>query len=362
MDLRKTRRIQMIVLCWAFVHLLLADDSGLSVRERPTVARQLLIQLEPLDTAAQYPPVVTALAGTRDGAWFVAAGDDHALRMVQLDNGRTLRTLEGHTDWVQGVLILDQEHSILSCSNDCTLRRWSAADDWKSTVLHREDFALMSIAVDPSNQFVACAGFGPDIWIYGLQDATLQRKLTCECSDQRALAFSSDGRLLACGGRDGVVRIWEWKTDHQPLEQSIHRDRIRSIGFSDNDTVTCTVGEDRRFVRYQIDPGQVLVEHKIAGGRLLSMTSINDDTIAVAGSDNTIRLIDIRSGNEINRLVGHEGSVAVMIHRGGQLITGSFDTTIRTWDIAQAVQTRNGNYEHPVSARFMDSGAGEAIR
>ncbi len=323
---------------------------------------QLLVRLAPLDSNAKYPPVVTALGSAKDGKWLIAAGDDHALRIVQLSDGSTLETLTGHTDWVQAVAIVEDNRLILSCGKDCTLRLWFASEQWTSQILHKGNVALMAMAVDAASQYVACAGFGPDIWIYSLQDASLVKTLTSECSDQRAIAFSSDGRQIECGGRDGVIRVWDWQSDQRPIEQALHHDRIRSISFSDNDTVVSTVGEDRRFVRYQLNVGQVLVDRKIIGGRLLSMATIDSETIAVAGSDNTIRLIEIASGTEINRLVGHDGSVAVMVRSGDLLVSGSFDTTIRTWDLSRAMQKNSGKYEHPVSARFQDSGAGEAVR
>jgi len=323
---------------------------------------QLLVRLDPLDSNAKYPPVVTALGSTQDGKWLIAAGDDHALRIVQIADGRTHETLKGHTDWVQSVAITEDNRFIVSCSKDCTLRLWSASDRWSSKIIHQGDVALMAMAIDTANQYIACTGFGPNIWIYSLQDGKLVKTLKSDCSDQRAIAFSSDGRQIACGGRDGVVRVWDWQSDQKPLEQTLHRDRIRSISFSENDSVVSTVGEDRRFVRYHISSGQVLIDRRIVGGRLLSMASIDPETIAVAGSDNTIRLIEIATGTEINRLVGHDGSVAVMVRSGGLLVSGSFDTTIRTWDLSQVMKKNSGNYEHPVSARFQDSGAGEAVR
>ncbi len=369
MDQQKTWWINKVALACALTQPLLTINllaENAADRPKATAAEstdsQLLIRLAPLDTKAKYPPVVTAIGCSQDGKWLIAAGDDHALRIVQLADGRILHTLQGHTDWVQAVSILEENRSIVSCSKDCTLRVWSASEQWTSKIIHKGDVALMALATDEANQLVACGGFGPNIWIYSLRDGRLLKTLVCECSDQRAIAFSSDGRQLACGGRDGVVRVWDWQSDRHPLEQSIHQDRIRSISFSENDSVVSTVGEDRRFVRYQLNPGQILVERKIAGGRLLSMTNIDAETIAVAGSDNTIRLIEIRTGNEINRLHGHDGSVAVMMRSGDQLVSGSFDTTIRTWNLSRAMQKSTGKYEHPVSARFQDSGASEAVR
>lgn len=363
MDPRKNWWLLVVALLCIIVHPMMAEDIVPSDQATASsLDSQLLIRLAPLDSNAKYPPVVTALGAAKDGNRLIAAGDDHALRIVQLNDGRTLETLKGHTDWVQAVAFVDDNRMILSCGKDRTLRMWLASAQWESKILHQGDFALMALAVDSFKQHVAIAGFGPEIWIYSLFDGSLVKKLVCECNDQRAIAFSNDGRRLACGGRDGAIRVWDWQSDQRPLEQTLHHDRIRSISFSDNDQVISTVAEDRHLVRYQLEAGKILIDRKIIGGRLLSMTNIDSETIAVAGSDNTIRLIEVVSGTEVNRLVGHDGSVAVMVRSGDRLVSGSFDTTIRIWDLSRAMKKNSGKYEHPVSARFQDSGAGEAVR
>jgi WD40 repeat protein len=324
-----------------------------------------LIRLEPLDDASVYPPVVTAMATASHGKWLAAAGDDHAIRIVSLADGQVLETLRGHRDWVQSITILSEESGLLSCSKDGELRFWNPKEDWSSQVIHRGSVALMTLIVDQQKQYVACAGFGPNIWIYSLSDRSLVKTILSPSSDLRTLAFSNDGQELACGGRDGVIRVWSWTTDRQPLEQALHRDRIRAIRFSADGQEITSVGEDRRLVRYRHNSGQVVSDRVISTGRLLSMTFIDDETIAVAGSDNTIRILDINSSQERNKLIGHEGSIAVMNCNGTELISGSFDTTIRIWNLEvvhDSQVARAGRYEHPVSSRFQDSGISDGVK
>ncbi len=275
-----------------------------------------LIRLEPLDSAAVYPPVVTALVVSQDNQRIVAAGDDHALRVVNRGNGAIVHTLVGHVDWVQAVAMDKAGEKVYSCAKDGFLYVWSQSENWKPKAIHREANALMAMTVDDEHRYIAVAGFGSDIHIYSLDDYALLQTLKCECGDTRTLAFSSDGLQLACGGRDGVVRVWDWKGGGHPLEQPLHRDRIRAVQFSLDGSEVTTIGEDRRIVRYRHRVGQVVSDRQMKTGRLLSMTFVDDQTLAVAGSDNTIRLIDTVSGDEVNRLVGHEGSVAVMAMGG----------------------------------------------
>ena len=71
---------------------------------------------------------------------------------------------------------------------------------------------------------------------------------------------------------------------------------------------------------------------------MLSMCLINEDAVAVAGADNRIRIFDAISDEIVATLEGHKGSVAVMSPCGDFLASGSFDTTVRIWDLQSVAQ------------------------
>jgi WD40 repeat protein len=61
--------------------------------------------------------------------------------------------------------------------------------------------------------------------------------------------------------------------------------------------------------------------------------------LASGGSDNAIRIWDLDSGQEVQRLTGHTGSIATLdCHADGRLlVSGSFDTTARVWRLDKAL-------------------------
>ena len=68
-----------------------------------------------------------------------------------------------------------------------------------------------------------------------------------------------------------------------------------------------------------------------------------DGRLASGSADNTIRLWDVKTGEETARLEGHGGWVnALAVLPDGRLASGSDDSTIRLWD-AKPARRRPGS-------------------
>ena len=327
------------------------------------------------------PPVVTAMSVSPDGQWIAAAGDDHAIRIVSLRSGATRTTLQGHSDWVQSLEFAPSGNELASCGNDGTLRIWQLGSSPKLISTKSAEHALLTLTyVDDST--IYAAGFGDKLYKATNNDLNLSVAHVCECKDIRSITCSPDRQMLAYGGRDGVLRIRrnqnassshsgeESREASGPFDSSnelalpLHFDRIRTIRFSDDGTQITSVGEDRRIVRYDLASRSVIRKTEIGGGKLMGLCQLSENLFAIAGSDNSIRLVGSDDQMVPIKLVGHDGSVSVLRKAGDKLVSGSFDTTIRIWDIAEAIaySKTQGRYVHPVAAQFEDSGAGDAIK
>jgi WD40 repeat protein len=119
-----------------------------------------------------------------------------------------------------------------------------------------------------------------------------------------------------------------------------------------------SVGEDRRVVHYDVATKTIVAQTEIRGGKLLGLCPLDDERLAVCGSDNTIRILGWNSSVPQLKLTGHDGSVSVLQKTERYLFSAGFDTTIRMWDLQRVYRERDheGRYSHPVSAQFEDSG------
>ena len=75
-------------------------------------------------------------------------------------------------------------------------------------------------------------------------------------------------------------------------------------------------------------------------GGVRALCLLPDGRLASGSYDNTIRLWDVAAGAETARLEGHSGRVdALCLLPDGRLASGSWDRTIRLWDVAAGAET-----------------------
>jgi WD40 repeat protein len=67
------------------------------------------------------------VAFSPDGKWLATASYDGTIRLRDPDDGRTVRTVTGHDDWVFTVAFSGDGQTLASGSGDGTIRLWEVA-------------------------------------------------------------------------------------------------------------------------------------------------------------------------------------------------------------------------------------------
>ena len=151
-----------------------------------------------------------------------------------------------------------------------------------------------------------------------LPSGALQRLGTVRFRHQStAIAYSPDGKVLASGGRDNVVRLFDAATGKELRRLIGHKPRIYAPAADAKnpiDTLVTATGE---------------------GGVNSVVFSPDGKVLASGGWDDTIRLWDVATGKELRKIDAHKAMVGrVVFSPDGKVLAsrGALDGTVKLWD------------------------------
>jgi WD40 repeat protein len=250
------------------------------------------------------------------------------------------------------------------------------------------DSGAVSVAFSPldGGQTLATA-YGETIELWDVSDVLqtgelkLKQKLLSE-SQVNQITFSPDGQKLAAASEDTLVHLWDMTTGDPLRALEGLTGPVMSVAFSpDGETLAAGAVTDCAanviFSVWNVETGEILPissgvpstvmsvaynpdgrqfavggiygflvidtetqEAMDLGGHTAGITSLAyspDGKVLASGSeDQTIRLWDVLSSENLHVLEGHTDTVSTMAFSpdGQQLASGSYDGTVQFWDVA----------------------------
>jgi WD40 repeat protein len=153
-----------------------------------------------------------------------------------------------------------------------------------------------------------------------------------------ALAFAPDGKAVLVGSQDGIqVRTWpDLKSDRTVPTELAH---VHDLVFSPNGKALAAVGgspsERGTAELFQWPEGTLL--HRVQPHKdLIYAVAWSGDsaTLVTASADQTLRLLDARTGKSTVVYEGHSRGVlaAAFLPSDKQLVTAGVDESLRIWE------------------------------
>jgi hypothetical protein len=324
--------VRLLSLC-----LLATLVTGANGQQLSEISSSRVIEITPALRDRHQPPVITGVAIQPDGDMVASVGDDHIVRLWNLADGRLLRRLQTHVDWVRCAAFSPDGKVLATAGNDGLIVFWNPQTGGVVRTL-AVPHAAATLVYSPNGKLLVAAGFGSKLYVYDTETGKLAHQFGCHCHDVRCTAFSPAGDRLVAAGRDGQIHLWRLSDGKLVHDIAASRRRLRGITFSHDGTQIIVAGEDRMVRVFDAESGSEISSLSTAPEKVLALVAYAPGRLATAGSDNQIRLWDLTARCETARLAGHTGSVATLDARGDILVSGSYDTTVRIWQVGDIAE------------------------
>lgn len=158
------------------------------------------------------PAVAHSLAVAPGNDLLVVGCSDGVLRILSVATGEETARLAGHDDAIRDVVVT-ANGTVVSASDDGTIRAWSLAErrPWHvfdTGVVHRP----LAMAVGPNGRSVAAGCADNVLRAWNLETGLRLWEGVGHESDILAVAWSSDRKRIVTGGADGTCRAWDART------------------------------------------------------------------------------------------------------------------------------------------------------
>ncbi|HYV37568.1 MAG TPA: WD40 repeat domain-containing protein [Gemmataceae bacterium] len=285
-----------------------------------------------------------------DGTLLTRVARDGTVRLIELATNRRLVTLGGHSLMNTRVVIRFSPDGKLLATTDKTLRVWNVRTGKLLQVYQPPSVAVVSVAFSPDGRMVAVGCSDGVVRI--LEANTGRERLVFRGHlaiyddpeyEHRSMpvAFSPDGKTVASGSRPGIVMLWD-AASGDVLQLFVGTgERIGQLAFSPDGKTLVAGGDGSRLSFWAVPRGRQNGNPSVQqeGVRTLAFAP-NGKTVAAGGVDGNVRLWDAATGKVLQLFEGHTRQVkAVNLSADGKtLASAGFDNTVRLWDTASGKQ------------------------
>jgi WD40 repeat protein len=337
-------------------------DAGLD--PRADLLRELRIRWQPPTPPAKYryPVTVNALAFTPDNQKLVV-GNYHELTVWDLAQAKLEKRLRTRMERTYAMVFLpDGELAVAGGrpGQEGDVRIYNLQGGTPhlengvalldgvndKAVLLKElvetEDAVLCLAVSADGKKLAAGGCDRLVRVWDLSGGYAAAKLEQTIENHAdwvfGVAFTPDGKRLLTASRDKTAKVWDLTTKESVLTFPDHQNNVYDVAVKPDGKVGVSVGEDNqvRFWNAAADGKQI----RAAGGHAKAINRViyhpKLPLLVTCSADQTVRIWNPDSGAAVKTLSGHTDWVyALALSSDGTLVaSGSWNGEVKVWKVA----------------------------
>ncbi|HKU73078.1 MAG TPA: NB-ARC domain-containing protein [Pyrinomonadaceae bacterium] len=258
-----------------------------------------------------------------------------AQRLPDLPHPGLLRTLIGHVGWVNGCAVSADGATIVSASNDNTLKVWDGRSGSERLTLSGHARRVGGCAVSADGATIVSASNDNTLKVWDGRSGAERLTLSGHAREVRDCAVSADGTTIISASEDHTVKVWDGRSGLERMTLYGHAGVVNDCAVSADGMTIVSASEDHTVKVW--DGGSGLERFTLSGHEGVvdgCAVSADGTTIVSASKDNTLKVWDGGSGVERLTLSGHARGVSgcAVSADSATIVSASKDHTLKVWD------------------------------
>ena len=231
--------------------------------------------------------------------------------------------------------------------DDGTVKLWKLDGDEKPTILNTgklQDERFWCYfgdqAFSSDSKFLATSGPFGDVLIWNIHERKVAYRLKDHTASALCVAFSPDGKLLASGSQDTMVKLWDIES-RLLLGTREHGGPVTSVAFSSDGKTLASGSEDNTIKLWDVvslELNATLTGHS----NTVSSVAFSPDSMMLASvsRDGMVKLWSLQTHETMATLRGHSSAIVdVAFSLDGKVLASSgLDGKLKLWDLPAAMR------------------------
>ncbi|MCA2650224.1 MAG: hypothetical protein IM326_02710, partial [Microcystis sp. M020S1] len=167
-----------------------------------------------------------------DGKTLVSGSDDKTIKLWNVETGKEIRTLYGHDNSVTSVNFSPDGKTLVSGSDDNTIKLWNVETGQEIRTLYGHDSYVSSVNFSPDGKTLVSGSYDKTIKLWDVETGQEIRTLYGHDNFVYSVNFSPDGKTLVSGSNDKTIKLWNVETGQEIRTFKGHDSYVYSVNFS----------------------------------------------------------------------------------------------------------------------------------
>lgn len=292
-------------------------------------------------------------SGGRDGvlcAWDLNLDERETTNGLSTSNSKPHHTTtrfrastQAHTHWVNDIALASNNTALVSASSDLTVKVWrpSSVDNEAHTIGQHADYAKC-VASPSWADWVASGGLDRKICFWDLNGKGKSLEIDVsgeEITEKGSVYALSVGRsILASGGPESIVRLWDPKSGKRVTKFVGHTDNIRAVLVNETGDTVMTASSDQTVKIWSVTAGRCMYTLTMHNDSVWSLFSDHPELAVFYSSDRSGLVVktdtrgtqDMDEGLSVAIAQEHNG-VSKVVASGDYIWTASASSSVNRW-------------------------------